>query len=42
MNRIMLIIEYMNAIYALEKLDNHFYPATAIPMVPKFKKENSA
>ena len=29
MNRIMLIIEYMNAIYALEKLDNHFYPATS-------------
>ena len=25
----MLIIEYMNAIYALEKLDNHFYPATS-------------
>ena len=28
MNRIMLI-EYMNAIYALKKLDNHFYPATS-------------
>jgi hypothetical protein len=28
MNRIMLIIEYMNAIYALKKLDNHFFPAT--------------
>jgi hypothetical protein len=25
----MLIIEYMNAIYALKKLDNHFYPATS-------------
>ncbi len=29
MNRIMLIIEYMNAIYALKKLDNHFYSATS-------------
>ena len=29
MNRIMLIIVYMNAIYALKKLDNHFYPATS-------------
>ena len=29
MNRITLIIEYMNAIYALKKLDNHFYPATS-------------
>jgi hypothetical protein len=29
MNRIMLIIEYMNAIYALKKQDNHIYPATS-------------
>ena len=29
MNRIMLMIEYMNAIYALKKLDNNFYPATS-------------
>ena len=29
MNSIMLIIEYMNAIYALKKLDNNFYPATS-------------
>ena len=29
MNRIMLMIEYMNEIYALKKLDNPFYPATS-------------
>ena len=29
MNRIMLIIEYMNEIYALKKLYNPFYPATS-------------
>ena len=29
MNRIMLIIEYMNAIYALKKQDNNCYPATS-------------
>ena len=29
MNRIMLIIEYMNEMYALKKLDNHFYHATS-------------
>jgi hypothetical protein len=27
--RIILIIEYMNAIYALKQMDNHFYPATS-------------
>jgi hypothetical protein len=27
MNRIILLIGYMNAIYALKKLDNNFYPA---------------
>jgi hypothetical protein len=29
MNRIMLIIQYMNVIYALKKLDNQLYPATS-------------
>jgi hypothetical protein len=29
MNRIMRIIEYMNANYALKQMDNHVYPATS-------------
>lgn len=29
MNRIILIIGYMNVIYALKKLGDHFYPATS-------------